>query len=323
MTSNLVAALLCGGLLATSRSASALETVVQVAQPAGAASGPQPAGGIIIPSLTNAVRLRLYTNASPDSARLFNSFDLEAFGEVLLQSPDPVAMRRWVAGTATNVSPHNVLVNGSGPQLAASNGMSVLERMTGPGWSYVALDVSRAYADALKEYRRGILFVEPDLFILWDHLVARQPMTFQMRLHPPAGTGVDPIWRDLRLELPRAGVRIHAPAPRKQTRDWRPVATGGSAFPAGTTSWWVGPTNRLAAIDLLTVFAVHRAGEKKELAFRLIEGKEAVGARIHRNGYPTLVAFKTDAAARGASLTGFEFQGPVGVSVFTPTPKTP
>lgn len=80
----------------------------------------------------------------------------------------------------------------------------------------------------------------------------------------------------------------------------------------------LGPTNKLAALDLLTVFAVYRGGEKKDYAFKLLESNSAVGARIHREGWPTLVAFKTDPAAQNASLTGFGFTGPVGVDVFKP-----
>ncbi len=50
----------------------------------------------------------------------------------------------------------------------------------------------------------------------------------------------------------------------------------------------------------------------------LLESNNAVGARIHREGLPTLVGFKTDPAAREVSLSGFGFSGPVGVSVFKP-----
>ena len=83
----------------------------------------------------------------------------------------------------------------------------------------------------------------------------------------------------------------------------------------------LGPTNKLAQLDLLTVFAVYRGGEKKNYAFKLLESNNAVGARIHRDGLPTLVAFRTDPAAGKASLTGFGFSGPVGVDVFKPTTK--
>ena len=93
-------------------------------------------------------------------------------------------------------------------------------------------------------------------------------------------------------------------------------------FP-NTATFQLGPTNQLAVLDLLTVYAVHRSGEKKDFAFRLLETTSAVGARIHRDGLPTLVAFKTDPSATNASLTGFGFSGPVGVNVFTPKLKKP
>ena len=43
--------------------------------------------GVVLPSATNVVRFRLYTNAAPDALRLFNTFEIEAFGQTLLSSP--------------------------------------------------------------------------------------------------------------------------------------------------------------------------------------------------------------------------------------------
>ena len=85
----------------------------------------------------------------------------------------------------------------------------------------------------------------------------------------------------------------------------------------------MGPTNKVAELDLLTVFAVHRHGGTNDYAFKLLESNTAVGARIHRAGYPTLVAFRIDPSAGGASLTGFGFRGPVGVDVFKPKRREP
>lgn len=85
----------------------------------------------------------------------------------------------------------------------------------------------------------------------------------------------------------------------------------------------LGPTNTLSRLDLLTVFALHRGDQKKEYAFRLLESDNAVGARIHRDGLPTMVAFKTDAAAARPNLTGFAFSGPVSVDVFKPKRTRP
>ena len=50
-------------------------------------SGAQSEGqAIVLPNATNFVQFRLYTNASPNAPRLFNSIEIEAYGEVLLKS---------------------------------------------------------------------------------------------------------------------------------------------------------------------------------------------------------------------------------------------
>jgi len=272
---------------------------------------------IVIPDSTNSVQFRLYTNASPDAAGVFNTFDMEAYGETLLQSPGPDALKK-MATYSVSATLHSIVINGRGPNSSLTNGMTIVESASGPEWKYVALDVTSAYRDQLKQYRRGILFVEPGLFVLWDHLVAKDEMSFKMFMHPPAATRVDSDWHDLRLELPRAGIEIGSPAARKQPRDWEPVKSDSDMFLPDTVTMQLGPTNKLATLDVLTVFAVHRTGEKMEVAFRLLESTSAIGARIYRNGYPTLVAFKTDFVAPEGSLTGFRFVGPVGVDVFKP-----
>jgi hypothetical protein len=280
-------------------------------------------GAIVLPGLTNAIQFRLYTNASPDSPHLFNTIEIEAYGEMLLPSPGGDELKGWLATSPTNSSLHNILVNGAGPQLAVTNGMTVIEQASGPDWRYIALDATSAYRGRLEQFKRGVLFVEPDLFVLYDHLVAQKPVSFQMLVHPPAATRLDTIWRDLRLELPKGGLRISAPAGRHALRSWERIESAADSILPGTVTMQLGPTNKLAQLDLLTVFAVYRGGEKKNYAFKLLESNNAVGARIHREGLPTLVAFKTDVAVGEASLTGFGFSGPVGVHVFRPKQTKP
>jgi hypothetical protein len=278
---------------------------------------------VVLPDLTNAVQFRLYTNASPDSPHLFNTIEIEAYGEVLLPSPGGDALKRWLATSPTNASLHNILVNGAGPRLALTNSMMVIEQASGPDWRYIALDASSAYRGRLEQFKRGILFVEPDLFVLYDHLIAKEPVSFQMLLHPPAATRLDTFWRDLRLDWPNGAFQICAPAGRHALRSWERLESVADSILPGTVTMQLGPTNKLAQVDLLTVFAVYRGGEKKNYAFKLLESNNAVGARIHREGLPTLVAFKTDPAASKASLTGFPFSGPAGVYVFKPKPTKP
>lgn len=276
-----------------------------------------------MPDMTNAVRLWLYTNAAPDAAHLFNTFEIEAYGERLLSSPGQAEVARWRASSPTNAPLHNILVNGDGPLLALTNSMAVVERATGPGWNYVALDASAAYQGRLEQFRRAILFVEPDLFVIHDHLVARDPASFSMLLHPSAATRVDSIWRDLRLDLGKAGMRINTPGARHVLRAWEQTESPADAFLPGTVTMKLSPASPLTQLDLLTVFVVYPGGAKKDFAFKLLESNNAIGARIHREALPTLVAFKTGASTGNSSLTGFEFNGPVGVSVFRPKQKAP
>ncbi len=273
---------------------------------------------VVLPNATNAVQFRLFTNAASEARHLFNTFEIEAHGEILIGSPGGEPLRRSLSQSLAGGELHNILVNGKGPELAHGNGLVVVEKASAPGWSYIGLDGSLAYRGLLKQFTRAILHVEPDLFIIRDHLVAGSPSSFQMRMHPPSATRVDAIWRDLRLELPRAGLRVHAPAIQKQPRHWERIDSLADRILEDTVTVQLGATNALGELNLLTVFATHRAGETRELAFRLLEGNNAIGARIHREGLPTLIAFRTGPADQTASLTGFEFGGPVGVSVFTP-----
>jgi hypothetical protein len=272
---------------------------------------------VALSSSTNAVVLRLFTNAAQDAQHLFNTLELEAFGETLLKSP-PASVGA-LADSSVNTSDlscHNLLINGHGPVLAATNSMRLIEQASGPEWRYLVLDATPAYRDQVELFRRGILFVEPDLFVIYDRVVAKAPSNFKLVLHPPAETAVDSVWGDLRLESAKAGFRIHSPAAQNQSRNWSRVESAADKILSNTLTVEMGPTNKLAELELLTVMVPHRAGANRELAFRLLKGDNAIGARIHRDGYPTLIAFKQDLSISKASLTGFAFAEPAGVSVF-------
>jgi hypothetical protein len=55
---------------------------------------------------------------------------------------------------------------------------------------YLDIDLQPAYGDALKRYRRTILFVKPDLLVVSDDLEARSPHAFRWLLHPAAGASI-------------------------------------------------------------------------------------------------------------------------------------
>jgi len=213
-----------------------------------------------------------------------------------------------------------VLVNGLGPDLSTTTSIKIIEQASGPDWCYLALDLTSPYRRSLEEYRRGILFVAPDLFVVYDHLVGREPMSFEMFLHPPAATRVDPDWHDLRLDTPLASLRIHAPS-RGELRSWERVELPADAILPNTMTAKMGPTIQMSQVDSITVFAIQPRGMGMDYVFKLVESNTAVGARIQRDGLPTLVAFRLDPTNANPSLDSFKFTGPVGVGVFRPGQK--
>lgn len=272
---------------------------------------------LIIPNATNAVQFRLYTNASSAAGHLFNTFDIQGYGQTVLQAPGGTNLSQWLA-SPTNAQLHNLLVGGRGPDLMATNVARVVEQVSGDEWSYIALDLSPAYHGRLQEFKRGILYVEPDLFVIYDHLVASEPVDFDFVLHPPAATEVDKDWGDLRLKLGAAGMLVNTPSTKKVLRVWARTESPVDALLPGTVTMQIGPDAKLAELDLITVFAVHSAAHPEKYWFKLIESDTAVGARILRRNLPTIVAFKAHTQSTGSSLSGFGFEGPVGVGVFKP-----
>src|SRR5436190_12802915 len=71
----------------------ALSLFATAARLASGAEGPA-ADFVIVPGPSNAVQLRLQINASAEAPRLFNTFEIEAYGETVLRSPDGDSLKR-------------------------------------------------------------------------------------------------------------------------------------------------------------------------------------------------------------------------------------
>jgi hypothetical protein len=84
---------------------------------------------------------------------------------------------------------------------------------TSAAMDYVAGEAGEDYGDALKRFTRHILFVKPDLVIIFDRLEAPKPSTFEWLLHTPtemkvAGQG------DIRVTSGVAAARVALLAPQ-------------------------------------------------------------------------------------------------------------
>jgi len=76
-------------------------------------------------------------------------------------------------------------------------------------------------------------------------------------------------------------------------------------------------TNKLTLARTLIAIIPHCAGQKQGTGFKLLENDTAIGARIHRDGLPTLVAFRTLETGE-ANLTGLRFTTSIAVDVSRP-----
>src|SRR2546425_339635 len=89
-------ALLCSSLLFGCRTVNE-----QPPEPAGSSTTALQSSDdfVVVPSRTNDVQFRICTNASPYASHLFNTFEIEAYGEVLLKSPRGDKWQKWSSST--------------------------------------------------------------------------------------------------------------------------------------------------------------------------------------------------------------------------------
>ncbi|MDP6775318.1 MAG: DUF4962 domain-containing protein [Candidatus Latescibacteria bacterium] len=124
-----------------------------------------------------------------------NSFSLLAFGDRLLIHTGERDVhgsdhhRKWMHQTK---STNSVAANGVG-QLdysPAARG-EIVDFHTSSTFDYVAGEAAEAYEGRLDRFTRRILFVKPEVVVIFDSLAAPEPATYQWFLHAPAEMSID------------------------------------------------------------------------------------------------------------------------------------
>ncbi len=116
-----------------------------------------------------------------------NSFILWAYGQRLLVRSGHYDLygsdhhRNWVWSTR---SVNNITVNGrgQGKRTAKAQGKIVGFKTTA-SMDIVVGEAGQAYEDALERFTRAIIFVKPELVVVYDRLEAKEPSTFEYWLH--------------------------------------------------------------------------------------------------------------------------------------------
>lgn len=249
-----------------------------------------------------------------------NSFQLNAYGEALL----PACVYRDLHGSKfhyewahSTLAQNAVLVNGQGQikHSAAATGRIADFRFT-PECDYVAGDAAVAYGKLVTRALRHVAFVKPDIIVLCDDLATPEPATFQFMLHGLAEFAVDTARGRLTVEQPRAGVTAQylSPVPLafRQWDGFPMPMSRGAKFP---NQWHVeaGTKEKRGELQMLTVLAPYRTGQRVEWTAERIESPTAVGARIRRSGDTITVAFRKPGATGAASVDGLIFNDPFAV----------
>ncbi len=188
-----------------------------------------------------------------------------------------------------------------------------------PAWStalleeradFVYLRLERAPATPAVHW----LWVRPNLLVIWDERPPAAGQVFRLRSQTSSTVQWDEPWQhwigrghplnwELRLMPPR-------------TCDWT-VPTSPTAPEVPRT--WTGQIRENASPDgWLLVLLLQNNGGRPAAAFKYLASATAVGARIHRDGLPTLIAFRRVSASGPANLAGLSFEGPVAVNIFRP-----
>lgn len=137
-----------------------------------------------------------------------NAFVIEAFGEALALSTGARLNHgeahhvEWIRHTKAH---NSILVDHEGQTVRRreeSSGRIIAYEETGD-YAYTVGDATRAYGGKLERFHRHVLYLRPDVYIIFDDLkTSDDPSTFQWLLHGPTTIDVDP---ERRVMVTRSG----------------------------------------------------------------------------------------------------------------------
>lgn len=235
-------------------------------------------------------------------------------GTIRLMSP------RALGGALTFSVGNEVLLGGVGADYRV-NGADVRTgpwtvngpALTSNDWSFAQFAVATMGAAAFPSIQRSVVCVEPGLMVVLDAVSLPQTDLAVERRYWFAGVPTLDSARDewsMRSGVAEVTARFFSsPGAKLSGNLGEPSCVSFSVAPGAST------------IYQMAVLVGHSGSPKRSLAFKLLESDSAIGVRVHRDGLPTLVAFRKGTASGEAVLTGLKFNHPVAVDVFKPKRK--
>lgn len=257
-----------------------------------------------------------------------NSFALWAYGQRLLirtghyYSYGGPHHRDWMWSTR---SVNNITVNGKGQmkRSAKSQGQIVAFKTT-PAMDVVVGEAGSAYETPLERFTRAIIFVKPEVVIVYDRLEAKEPSVYEYWLHAVNKIDVEnqhgirvknaDVVCDIDLLTP-ANLTFEQtdqydpnPGPQITLREWHLTAR---------------TAEKKQKAEFVTVYWPHRAKDeiKKEAVLQSIDGGYALNVKLADKKLTALLPTDDGAELHGSS--GLTAKGVIKLRLEGPGPQPP
>jgi hypothetical protein len=247
-----------------------------------------------------------------------NSFLLWAYGQRLLirsgyrDSYGTEHHKRWMWSTR---SVNNIIVDGQG-QLAhsASSQGRITAFKTSPSIDIVAGEAGNAYRSSsgdplLDRFTRTILFIKPELVIIFDHLVACQDSTFEYWMHATQKFEVT-NQHDINLKIKDVGCAVSLLAPKGLTFSQTDQYDPNPRSRIELREWHLTATtpSKAKAVEFVALYRPYRDGNEppREETLKRIDGGYVLTAELSDGQVVALLPTDNSASlsANGLSTDG-------------------
>jgi len=239
-----------------------------------------------------------------------NSFILWAYGKRLLvrsghyDSYGSDHHRNWVWSTR---SVNNITVNGQGQEKRTAKAQGKITAFkTTPSMDIVVGEAGQAYEDdILERFTRAIIFVKPELVVIYDRLEAKEPSTFEYWLHAINKIDVanqhsirvrnEDVVCDIDFLAP-SGLTFKQtneydpkPRPRIKLREWHLTAE---------------TTEKKKRMEFVTLYRPHRVEDKvpDEASLEQIKGGYALKVKLSNGEFTALLPTDDDVTLEAHGL---------------------
>ncbi|HEX6972225.1 MAG TPA: DUF4962 domain-containing protein, partial [Limnochordia bacterium] len=246
-----------------------------------------------------------------------NTFTLEAYGSPLAISS---GYRPWYGSkhhmgwTKTTQAHNGILVDGVGQivQSLSAKGQ-ITGFLHGQSFDYTAGEAAQAYGGRLERFTRHVVYIRPDVFVLFDDLRALAPSTYQWLLHAYHPMTIDPAAGRIHLDGGEAELDVHLwssqPLAYSQTDQFAVPLDEPLDKPV---QWHLQASTRseAEAAYFAAVLVPAKAGSPRPVRVEPIDAEAGEGLRLLDGAGETTLLFRTGEGRLAAG--GLEIEGNVG-----------